>query len=188
MLVVFAAVTLAGVIYHEPWRDELQAWNIARDLDISGIIYQMRYEGHFALWSIILHPFAANGAPLFTLGLISWILVLVAAGFFVFRSPFAFYAKAAFLLSFPMIYYFPVVSRCYALIPILLFGIASLYGSLPRHRLLYCFLVGLLAHSHVYMEGMVAVLFLVYCYDCVLKPWRGSSLRERGLADRKSVV
>lgn len=179
LLVVFAAVTLAGVLYHEPWRDELQAWIISRDLDIPGIIYQMRYEGHFALWSILLHPFASGGAPLLWLGLISWALILIAAALFVFRSPFAFYAKAAFLLSFPMIYYFPVVSRCYALVPPLLFGMAALYGSLPRHRLLYCFLLGLLAHTHVYMEGMVAMLFLVYCYDYIVKPWRILSVRER---------
>ncbi len=178
-LLLFAAVILTGLWFHEPWRDELQAWIIARDLNVSGIIYQMRFEGHFALWSLLLHPFAASGAPLFCLGLLSGGLMFLAAGLFLFRSPFAGYAKVAFLLSFPMIYYFPVVSRCYAMIPPLLFGMAVLYRTLPRHRLLYCFLMGLLAHTHVYMEGMVAALFLIYCYDCILRPWKGLSLREK---------
>ena len=182
LLIIFSLLTLVEVIQHEPWRDELQAWIIARDLDAPGIIYQMRYEGHFALWSLILHPFSVCGGSLLWMGLVSWGLMVVAAGLFVFRSPFTWYAKAAFLLSYPMIYYFPVVSRCYALVPPLLFGMASLYKSLPRHRLLYCFLLGVLAHTHVYMEGMVAVLFLIYCYDCIWKPWRVSSFRERAYA------
>ncbi len=179
LLVLFAAVTLVALFHHEPWRDELQAWIIARDLDVPGIIYQMRYEGHFALWSLLLHPFAANGASLLWLGLVSWTLTVAAAGVFLFRSPFALYAKVAFLCSFPMIYYFPVVSRCYALVPPILFGMAALYPSLPRHKWVYCFLMGLLAHTHVYMEGMVAVLFGVYCYDYILRPWRVLSLRGR---------
>ena len=44
---IYAIVTfIITVFFHEKWRDEAQAWLIAKDLDIIGIIKQMSFEGH----------------------------------------------------------------------------------------------------------------------------------------------
>jgi hypothetical protein len=59
------------MFYHEPWRDEAQAWLISRDLPILSIFRQMNYEGTPALWHIILVPFAKFGAPYIIENLIS---------------------------------------------------------------------------------------------------------------------
>ena len=56
--VIYAIVSLAGVITHESWADEAQAWLIARDLNVIEIVKQMKYEGHSCLWHLILMPFA----------------------------------------------------------------------------------------------------------------------------------
>ncbi len=177
----YAAFTFCGVWHHEPWRDELQAWLIARELDIPGIFYQMRYEGHFALWSLLLKIFTSLGADLVWMGVLSWALMLLAAWLLLFRSPFSGWVKALLLLSFPTLYYFPVVARCYALIPPLLFLLALAYERLASGRAYfrYCLLLGLLAHTHAYMEGMVGILFLIYVYDYVVAPWRGRTARGR---------
>ena len=179
--VAYAAFTLCCVWHHEPWRDELQAWLIARELDIPGIFYQMRYEGHFALWSLMLKVFTSAGAGLVWMGLLSWALMLFAAWLLLFRSPFYGWVKFLLLLSFPMLYYFPVVARCYALIPPILFLSAICYERLSsgRGHYAYCLLLGLLAHTHAYMEGMVGMLFALYVFDYVILPWRGRSARER---------
>ena len=94
--------------------------------------------------------------------------MMVTAWLLVFKTDFSLIAKAAILLSFPMLYLFPVISRCYALIPPILFGIALCYKDLDKNKWLFAVLVGLLAHTHVYMEGMVLALFLVYIYRIIL--------------------
>ena len=62
--IAFALVSLTFTLLHEQWRDELQAWIIARDLSFPKMVYQMRYEGHFVLWSLLLKPFTLLGAYL----------------------------------------------------------------------------------------------------------------------------
>ena len=46
MFIVYAVLTFIGAANHELWFNEGQAWNIARDNDIPGIIAQMKLEGH----------------------------------------------------------------------------------------------------------------------------------------------
>lgn len=56
--VIYAIITLVIIMYHENWRDEAQSWLIARELGLIDIFKQMKYEGHPALWYLILAPFA----------------------------------------------------------------------------------------------------------------------------------
>ena len=83
---LYALLTLAAVFHHEPWQDELHAWVISRELSIFQIIHWMRYDGHFALWHIILHPFSAGGLPLDTLNLIAWAFCMTGTGLLFFRT------------------------------------------------------------------------------------------------------
>lgn len=43
-LCFYAALVLTMLFFHEPWRDEAQAWLVVRDLDFLGILSQMKYE------------------------------------------------------------------------------------------------------------------------------------------------
>ena len=42
--------------HHELWRDEAQAWLIARDVPLSRLFAELHYEGHPALWFLLLKP------------------------------------------------------------------------------------------------------------------------------------
>lgn len=44
ILFMYALVMFCTVRYHEPWRDEAQAWLIARDLPFEAMFKQMAYE------------------------------------------------------------------------------------------------------------------------------------------------
>ena len=177
LLVVYCAIAFFMVRIHEPWMDELHSWVMARDLSFGELLAAMREEGHFCLWYLLLAPFARSGCDVLCLRIISVSLTAIAAYLFIFKTKFSLLAKAAVLLSFPMIYSFPAVSRCYALIPPLLFGIALTYKDLPGNRYYFAILVGLLANTHVYMEGMVLALFLVYLYEVLLPKYRRGELR-----------
>ncbi|MBR4663464.1 MAG: hypothetical protein IKO93_06285, partial [Lentisphaeria bacterium] len=109
-LYLFAALIL--VFSHEPWEDELQAWCIAQELSIPEIFHHMRYEGHFALWSLLLKPLIWLNLPLSLLNMLSWAICIGAAGVFLACRRFGKAVKILMLFSCPLLYWFPVVSRC----------------------------------------------------------------------------
>lgn len=176
----FVLVSLILTLTHEPWIDEIYAWQISK-MSIPGIVYEMRYEGHFALWYLILYPFSHSGCPLKAMGIISWIINAVSILYFIRKAPFRWWAKLAMLLSFPFIYQLPVISRCYVLIPLFLFPLAT-----HLHRIMhadrddalnkeyaYCgILLAFLSNTHLYLEGLVFIVSLYLLVQSV-KDWKG---------------
>ena len=101
-------------IYHEPWRDEAQAWLIARDLDIISLFKQMRYEGTPALWHLILFPFAKLNFPYCTIAIIHLVIAISMVYLFVSYAPFSRITKLLFIFSYYIAYeflasYFPKI-------------------------------------------------------------------------------
>ena len=47
------------MMQHAMWRYEMQAWLLARDSQTLGdLFFNLRYEGHPALWHLLLWPLA----------------------------------------------------------------------------------------------------------------------------------
>ena len=161
----YAAVTFVLVLRHEPWADELQAWLIARDCTVPQIFKMMRWEGHFVPWYFMLHVFAAHGGPVLCMNLLSWAFMVAAGAFFVFRAPFSFLIKALVLSSAGMLFWYPVVARCYAPIPILLFALAAVYSVRLKRPLLYGLLIACLTNTHAYFEGFCGIIFVLWAFD-----------------------
>ena len=177
LLTGYLVCVILLALIHEPWLDELHAWVMARDMSLTELWSAMKVEGHFCLWFWILMPFAKAGLGVYWLQIISIAFMVVAAWLLVFKTDFSLIAKAAILLSFPMVYHFSVISRCYALIPPIIFGIALCYKNLDKNKWLFALLVGLLAHTHVYMEGMVLAMFLVYIYEMILPKYKEKRMK-----------
>ena len=165
LLTAYAAATLVLVLRHEPWADELQAWLIARDSTVPEIFSAMRWEGHFVPWYLMLHVFAANGAPVLCMNLLSWAFLTAAGAFFIFRAPFNIPLKSLVLCSSGMLFWDPVVARCYAPIPLLLFLLASVWSQRLTRPLLFGFLIALLTNTHAYFEGFCGAVFAIWAYD-----------------------
>ncbi|MBQ9539268.1 MAG: hypothetical protein IJU95_08345, partial [Treponema sp.] len=182
LLVVFASwlvLAVVSVFLHEPWRDEVHVWNIARSMNLAQIFHEMRYEGHFVAWFYLMVPFARLGFPPMTLNIISMLIMGMCAAILLFRSPFSIYAKTAFVFTLPMLYYYSVVSRCYCLFALCCFALADLFKKRREHPYLYAAVLALLANSHAYAEGMVAVLTLdAFIMDIVL-PWKSLGQKDR---------
>lgn len=179
VFIVFAVLTLATVILHEPWRDEIHAWFLAKEYSIPRLWYEMRYEGHFVLWYLILMPFAKLGFPLITLNIISWAVFCIAVALFLQKSSFSLASKITVLCSCAFLFWYPVVSRCYVLIPVLLFLLAILYEDRNSKPLRFAFLIALLANTHAYIEGFVAGISLVFFIKDVLLVWNRYTKEER---------
>ena len=158
IFIIYSSITLGIIIYHENWRDEAQAWLIARDLNFNGIVSQMKYEGHFLLWYLILMPFAKLGFPYITTNIISWVITCTSAWIILARAPFKMYKKVMFLFTAPMIYFLPVISRCYCIIPLAVTLIAVFYKDRKQKPIRYILAIALLANTHVIMLAMVGIL------------------------------
>ena len=153
---------LIAIFFHEKWRDEAQAWLLARDLNPIELFRQMRYEGHPFLWSLILMPFAKLGFPYITQSIISLLIMWAAVWIFLKKSSFNNFIKITILLSLPIIYLYPVISRNYSLIPLSLSIIAMLYKQRNEKKLQYIFSILLLAYTHILMWGLVGILYVIY--------------------------
>ena len=159
VLVLWSVISLAMLFYHEPWRDEVRAWILARELTLFQVVNAMQYDAHPILWYIWLKAFVGFPLPI-GLPLASWLFCLPAAALWVFKTPFRTWFRLLFLFTAPMLYWYPVVSRNYALMLPLLCAIAILYPKRAEHPFWYGLFVALLANTHIVAEGVVLALFI----------------------------
>jgi len=130
---LFLVVAGTSVVFHEPWRDEAQAWLIARDSGGLGALFaNCRYEGVPALWHALLLPLTRLGPPCLMSGLN---LALAATAVFVFArfAPFDRKARALFAFGYLPIYEWGTIARNYALGVVFLFLFAVFFS---RRRLI----------------------------------------------------
>lgn len=163
LLVVYIALNAFLAAYHEPWRDEAQSWLIVRDLNFPQIIDLMNSEGHGCLWYAILYPFIKGGISIYVQNVIAVMINGFAAWLLLFRSPFPIYLRIPVVFGTTLMYYFPVIARNYALVPVLLFLIAWIYRDRNEKPWLYCLFLAMLVQTHVYilMAGFSLSLFFL---------------------------
>lgn len=165
IMLIYLICSFTILIFHESWRDEAQAWLIARDLDLIGIINQMKYEGHFMLWYLILIPFAKLGFPYFTIKIVSWIIMSIAAWLILKKAPFNYITKILLIFSSPFIYWYIAVPRSYCIIPLAIILIAINHKNRNEKPLRYIMSIVLLANTHIIMYGLVGVLLLDFLIE-----------------------
>lgn len=178
----YAIISFILISFHEPWRDEAQSWLIVRDLKFTEIIQQLKYEGHFMLWYIILLPFAKLGFPYITINIISWIISVISTWLIVSKAPFKSWFKILFVFSMPMIYLYPSISRCYCLIPLSISLIAITYKNRKSNPILYILAIVLLINTHVIMLGLAGILLLVF----ILEEFK--DIKQKTKEERKKLI
>lgn len=89
ILIFSVYVLFNGILlwYHEPWRDEANVWLMARALSPLQLLKEIKYQGHPCLWYFLVMPFAKFGLPFRTIGMISTIVMTVAAGIYLWKGP-----------------------------------------------------------------------------------------------------
>lgn len=107
------------ISYHELWKDEWQAWFVAKDKSISEIFSFLYYEGHPALWYLYLKMFTLFSSlvsPEWIIEFAHWLTV--AAGLYILflklRLPVVLGILGA--LSYFMFFEYGVVNRGYFLV------------------------------------------------------------------------
>ncbi len=159
IVAVYAVVSIAGMLHHEPWRDEAQAWLIARDCpDLSSLVRLAGYEGHTILWHLVLMPLARSGLPFFSASLVHFGIILAALTLFLRNAPFSLHQKALFVFGYYVLYEYNIIVRNYALSVLILFALASLHPLRFKKPIAYASLLAVMANTHLF--GLVIALFL----------------------------
>ena len=81
LLIIYILITCTSIFFHEIWRDEAQAWCLARDLNFIDLYTQTRIEGHPFLWYLTLFPFTKMHLPVEAMQILSTILASLSVAF-----------------------------------------------------------------------------------------------------------
>ncbi len=169
-LIVFAIyliITLVAVLFHENWEDEAQAWLTARDCSPVEVFERMSMEGHFAPWYFILMPFAKLGLPYKTMNVVSWLITVSAAWLILKNLPCKFYKRVIIIFTFPMLYLYPAISRCYCLLPLGVILAIMFYKNRFKKPLRYLFSVFIIANVHTHTIVFALVMGVEYLVDWI---------------------
>src|SRR4051812_5236911 len=83
----FFIVLLFGILRHELWRDEAQAWLIGRDnSSLAGVFHQLASEGHPILWYACLWVLARITRNPVAMQLFHCALATISVALLAFRS------------------------------------------------------------------------------------------------------
>jgi len=147
----FLGLSLLVASRHEPWRDEAQAWLIARDAGgWAQIIQRLGYEGSPGLWHMLLYPLTRLGLPYFSMQVLHCFLASIAVLLIVRKAPFPWFVKLILPFGYHIFYLYGIVARSYVLVGVLLFALAAMENSRFQRPRVYAVLLALLANTCVH--------------------------------------
>lgn len=113
-LALFAAAGFVNMWSHELWRDEFQAFLIAREsVSIPDLLAKMRYEGHPPLWGLLLYFLTRFSADPFYMQLFH-LLIACASAYVILRFPVPRWQRYLLVFGYFPIFEFLAVVRNYA--------------------------------------------------------------------------
>jgi hypothetical protein len=166
----FFIIALIGMLNHEMWRDEHQAWLVARDANsLPQLLDNMNYEGNPALWQFFLYLITRiTHDPVY---MQAFHLLAATSFIFVFNryAPLNNLHKILFSFGYFPLYEYALISRSYVLGILLIFSICALYKNRVSKYIIIGLLLALLANVTIYAVviacGIAGILVLDYFYN-----------------------
>lgn len=157
---VFYGVALFGVFHHEMWRDEYQAWMIARSSNsFVELLANLRYEGTGCLWHLCLGLITQFTDKPLSMQIFN-VSVASCGAYIVARyAPFPRWQKALLVFSYFSLFEYGVISRCYALGNTLLFAACAMWTQKHKWSIVVALvLLGLAANTSFFAALIVCSL------------------------------
>lgn len=173
MTAVFLLVCGFAAMHHEMWRDEIQAWLLARDsASVIELFANMKYEGHPALWHLCLMPLSRITASPIMMQVFH--LLIAAATVFLFTryAPFNRLHKFLFAFGYFAIYEYAIVARNYAIGVLLITIFCVLFRERYKRFVWIGIVLILLSHTSVHALivtiaiGSALMCEYLYFYCC----------------------
>jgi hypothetical protein len=161
-----------GALHHEMWRDETEAWLVARDAPLTELFAHLHYVGHPCVWFLILKPFAASGCPVETMQGIHLVIASTTIYLVMRFAPFPLLYRVLFCFGYFPLFEYGVICRNYAITLLLIVAILVLW---PRRRLRPLqlgILLALLAHTTSHGTIVAVALVSAWLVDTAVRFWR----------------
>lgn len=114
-LSIYIAFLLTGMYSHEMWRDELQAWSIAREsANLSDLYNNLRYEGTPGLWHFMLFILSRFTRNPVAMQVLHSLIAIAATALVLFKTKLPAGIKLLYSLGYFSVYEYGVISRNYA--------------------------------------------------------------------------
>ena len=162
-------VGLFAAFHHEMWRDEIQAWLLARDsTGIFDLLRHMKYEGHPALWHLLLLPITRLTASPIGMQILH-LLIATSTVFLVNRySPLTPLQKVCFAFGYYSLYEYGVVCRNYAVSLLLVAILCTLLKRRYQKPIPVALTLFLMSHTSVHALILVISVVLGLGLDYLL--------------------
>lgn len=149
---IWIALGLVRLLTHEMWRDELQAWMIARGSETPlQLVSNLRYEGHPGLWPFCLFLVSRFTDSPVGMQLLNLAVGAAAVAILVRWAPFPRWVTASIAFGYYLAYEYGTLSRSYSLGVLCLVAFCALAGGRARHRTtLMAAALSLLALTSIY--------------------------------------
>jgi hypothetical protein len=144
----FFVLSFIGVLRHEPWRDEYQAWMVAKDAaSIPQLFENVKYEGNPALWHLILFAVTRVSDDPFAMSLVHILISTTMIAVFARYAALPPLPKVLFAFGYAAFYEFNLISRGYASGLLFLMLFCALYRQRDRYLIVAAVLLALMANN-----------------------------------------
>lgn len=180
VLVIYTIAHLCMAIFHEPFFDEAEAWQIAKCVSLKTLLFETtHYEGHPPLWHLLLMPLAKAGAPYeVSLTLVSLVFMGAAVFLILWYAPFPRIVRLLLPFTYFYFYQYGVISRVYCLMTLEFVLLAIAYRVRNDKPGRYVTVLMLLCVTSAYGVVIAGGLALVWLWEI----WDRKGIR--GLAGR----
>lgn len=164
---LYAILYIVVTVFHEPWFDEAQAWEIAKCGSYKDLLFLIPHgEGHPPLWSLILSIPAKLGVP-YEIGLksVAFAFSVATVYLIVFKSPFSKWVRYSLPFTYFIFYQYGVISRTYCVVMFLLFLLASCFDTKDEHPYRFVTLLAFLCASTAYGIVIAGGICICWCID-----------------------
>ncbi len=165
---LFLAVGAFTASHHEMWRDEIQAWLLARDsTSLFNLFANLKYEGHPGLWHLCLMPLSRISHSPVLMQMFHLLITGVTVYLFVRYAPFNWFQKLLFCFGYFVIYEYAIVARNYALGLLLITVFCVLFRERYKRFIWVGCVLFLLAHTSVHALIVAIAIGIALCCEYV---------------------
>ncbi len=166
-VLAFSVSTILTVLQHVMWRDEFQAWLIAKNSNsLIELFDNLHYESGPALWHICLYLLKNVIDDPLIMQLFHAMIATAVAYIFIKYSPFSSWKKILFIFGYFPFYEYAVISRNYSLGILFTFVFCALYPFRKKSYLplSLCLFFLFQTNLHSFLVGVCLLAFLIADY------------------------
>ena len=187
---LFLAVGAYTTSHHEMWRDEIQAWLLARDsASVFELFAHLKYEGHPGIWHLCLMPLTRITHAPVIMQVFHLLIATITVYLFVRYAPFNRFQKFLFCFGYFVLYEYAVLARNYALGLLLITVFCILFSERYRHFIWIGCVLFLLSHTSVHALILTIAIGLALCCEYLYRNQLSKPLTEEiaAIGDKKSI-